>query len=156
MLESLFDKTGGLQTATLLNERLRIKCFSVSFVKFSKHLFYRTARGDCFGWLALIEWRKVTKEPWKMFRDQKILRNQRAEVYPKPCKTSVLECFAKIVNGWKLFFIKHFILDVWQGSVYASEKVWIILAPAPFIFNLQKLEKSNHFREKYGKIHFLP
>ena len=48
MLESLFDKTGGLQTASLLNERLRIKCFRVSFVKFSKHFFYRTARGDSF------------------------------------------------------------------------------------------------------------
>ena len=89
-----------------------------------------------------------------MFRDQNILRNQKAEVFPEPCKTSVLEWFAKIVNGWKLFFVKHFILDVWQGSVYASEKVWI-LAPVPFIFNPQKLEKSNHFREKYG-LHFLP
>ena len=33
-----------------------------------------------------------------------------------------MKCFAKIVNGWKLLTIsaQHFILDVWQGSEYAS------------------------------------
>ena len=61
MLESLFDKTGGLQTASLLNERLRIKCFRVSFVKFSKHFFYRTARGDSFSWLEKVEMKKGYK-----------------------------------------------------------------------------------------------
>ena len=35
---------------------------------------------------------------------------------------SKMKCFAKIVNGWKLLtiFAKLFILDVWQGSEYAS------------------------------------
>ena len=33
-----------------------------------------------------------------------------------------MECFAKIVNGWKAFtiFPKQLTLDVWQGSEYAS------------------------------------
>ena len=33
-----------------------------------------------------------------------------------------MEFFAEIVNRWKsfTFFVKHSILDVWQGSEYAS------------------------------------
>ena len=33
-----------------------------------------------------------------------------------------MERFAKVVNGWKLLiiFAKRSILDVWQGSEYAS------------------------------------
>ena len=44
------------------------------------------------------------------------------ETYSEHWQTSKMECFAKIVNSWKLltFFVKHAILDVWQGSEYAS------------------------------------
>ena len=40
----------------------------------------------------------------------------------QPCQTSKMEYFAKIVDGIKLltFFVKHSILDIWQGSDYAS------------------------------------
>ena len=50
-----------------------------------------------------------------------------------------MECFVKIVNGFKLLtvFPKPFILDVWQGSEYASylrkttlytsQKKWLML-----------------------------
>ena len=33
-----------------------------------------------------------------------------------------MDCFSKILNGWKLLFIiaKRSILDVWQGSEYIS------------------------------------
>ena len=39
------------------------------------------------------------------------------------CKTSKMELFAKIVKNEKPFtiFVKTSILDVWQGSEYASE-----------------------------------
>ena len=42
--------------------------------------------------------------------------------YVRPCQTCKMNCFAKIVNGWKLWtiFVQHFILDVWEGSEYAS------------------------------------
>ena len=41
--------------------------------------------------------------------------------YSEPCQTSKMELFAKIVNGKLLTpFAKGFILDVWQGSEYAS------------------------------------
>ena len=38
------------------------------------------------------------------------------EAYLKPCQTSKMSSFAKIVNSWKLLFIfaKSSILDVWQ------------------------------------------
>ena len=54
-------------------------------------------------------------EPW-----QSNLSNP--EAYSKPCQTSKMECFAKIVNGSKLknYFVKHSILDISQGSEYAS------------------------------------
>ena len=44
------------------------------------------------------------------------------EAYSQHCQTSEMECFAKIVNGWKAFtiFPKQLTLDVWQGSEYAS------------------------------------
>ena len=40
------------------------------------------------------------------------------EAYPEPCQTSKMDCFVKIVNGLNLltFFVRHSILDVWQGS----------------------------------------
>ena len=42
--------------------------------------------------------------------------------YSEPCQPFKIECFAKIVSGQRLltFFVKHSILDVWQGSQYAS------------------------------------
>ena len=38
------------------------------------------------------------------------------EAYSEPCQTSKMELFKKIVN----IFAKRSILDVWQGSKYAS------------------------------------
>ena len=53
-------------------------------------------------------------------RRQKNLSNP--EAYSKPCQASEIKCCAKIVNRWKLltFFLKHYILNVWQGSEYTS------------------------------------
>ena len=44
------------------------------------------------------------------------------ELYSEPQKTSKVECFAKIFNGWNLLpiFTKRSISDVWQGSEYVS------------------------------------
>ena len=46
---------------------------------------------------------------------QSNLRNP--DTYSEPCQTSKIKFFVKIVNG---FFVKGFILDVWQGFEYAS------------------------------------
>ena len=45
------------------------------------------------------------------------------KVHSKPCQTAEMELFAKIVKNEKPFtiFAKTSILDVWQGSEYASE-----------------------------------
>ena len=47
------------------------------------------------------------------------------EAYSEPGQTSKIECFGKIVNGYlkavNHFRIKLSMLDVWQGSEYASE-----------------------------------
>ena len=45
------------------------------------------------------------------------------KVNSKPCQTAEIELFAIIVKNEKPFtiFAKTFILDVWQGSEYASE-----------------------------------
>ena len=44
------------------------------------------------------------------------------EAYSEPCQTSKMDCFVKIVISLNLltFFVRHSILDVWQGSKYAS------------------------------------
>ena len=45
------------------------------------------------------------------------------EAYLKPCQTSKMLLFAKIIDGFQLLTVcakKKFILDVWQGSEYAS------------------------------------
>lgn len=44
------------------------------------------------------------------------------EVYSKPCRTSKIRYFAKIVGRWKplTIFAKSCILDLWQGSEYIS------------------------------------
>ena len=44
------------------------------------------------------------------------------QAYSDHYKTSNMEFFAKIVDGLKLLtiFLKNWILDVWQGSEYAS------------------------------------
>ena len=46
------------------------------------------------------------------------------EACSKSCQTSKIELFVKIVKSKKLLtiFVKTSILDVWQGSEYASEK----------------------------------
>ena len=46
-----------------------------------------------------------------------------SETYLELCYTSKMEYFPNIVNYCKAlnFFAKHSILDVWQGSEYASE-----------------------------------
>ena len=41
------------------------------------------------------------------------------EAYSEHCQTSKIEHFAKVVNT-VTFFVKSTILDVWQGSEYAS------------------------------------
>ena len=50
------------------------------------------------------------------------------EAYSEPSQTSKMDSFAKIVNGVQplIIFAKHSILDVWQGSEYASEVFRII------------------------------
>ena len=42
--------------------------------------------------------------------------------YLEPYQTSKMEIFAKIANAWKplIIFAKCSILDVWEGSEYAS------------------------------------
>ena len=59
-------------------------------------------------WVSLLE-------PW-----QSNLHN--LEAYSEPCQIFKMECFVKIVNGYKplTFFVKHFILDTCQVSEYAS------------------------------------
>ena len=44
------------------------------------------------------------------------------ETYSEPCQTSKMELYVKIVEGGRPLanFAKSFILDVWQGSEYAS------------------------------------
>ena len=45
-----------------------------------------------------------------------------AEAYSEPCQTSKMALLAKIVGVFQplTVFVKSFILDVWQGSEYAS------------------------------------
>ena len=50
-----------------------------------------------------------------------LILNTNSEAYSEPCQTSKMEIFAKIVNGFWLFFAKNFILDVWKDSEFASE-----------------------------------
>ena len=51
------------------------------------------------------------------------------EAYPEPCQTSKIDCFVKIVNGLNLlnFFVRHSILDVWQGSKYTSVIYYLLI-----------------------------
>ena len=48
-----------------------------------------------------------------------------AEAYSEPCQTSKMERFAKIINSFQPLttFAKRSILDVWQGSEFASREV---------------------------------
>ena len=48
-------------------------------------------------------------------------------VYPETCQSSTMKLFPKIVNGFKplIIFGKNSILDVWQGSKYASVLQWL-------------------------------
>ena len=54
-----------------------------------------------------------------MFKQKQKLK-QGSEACLQPFQISKIECFAEIVNLLTIFG-KHFILDVWQGSEYASE-----------------------------------
>ena len=42
------------------------------------------------------------------------------KMHPKPCETSKMEHFAKIVNTfkWLAIFVKRSILDIWRGFEY--------------------------------------
>ena len=48
------------------------------------------------------------------------------EACSEPCQTSMIECFAKIVNGSYLLtiFTKRFILNVFQGSEHVFICSW--------------------------------
>ena len=56
---------------------------------------------------------------WNFFRKSLLA----SEANSESCQTSKMELFAKIVKNEKPFtiFAKTSILDVWQGSEYASE-----------------------------------
>ena len=45
-----------------------------------------------------------------------------AEPHSEPCQTAKRELFVKIVNQFQLLtiFAQSFIIDFWQGSVYAA------------------------------------
>ena len=73
-------------------------------------------------------WENTKKEPYCGNCRESLLKLRNAiqgsvlewtssEVYPEPCQTSKLGLFAKIDHNC---FPKSFILDVWQGSEYAS------------------------------------
>ena len=83
-----FDKVAALRPATLLRKRLWRRCFPVNFVKFLKHLFYRTSLDDCFwkrrylkGKVRVLanffyfEENKVQKQPLKVFYKIGVLQN---------------------------------------------------------------------------------
>ena len=44
--EPLFQKVAGPQTAVLLKNILRLRCFAVNFHKFLKNVFHRTSLGE--------------------------------------------------------------------------------------------------------------
>ena len=48
----------------------------------------------------------------------------KAEAYLEPSQTSKMELFMKTVNDFQLLtnYAKSFVLDVWLGSQYTSEK----------------------------------
>ena len=64
--------------------------------------------------------------PW--FCLQYLKKISHTQSYSEPYQTSKMEHFAKIVNGWKPFttFAKHSILDVSQGSEYATNTLMYI------------------------------
>ena len=51
------------------------------------------------------------------------------EAYPEPCQTSKMDCFVKVVNDLNLlsFFVRHSILDVWQGSKYTPVIYYLLI-----------------------------
>ena len=56
----------------------------------------------------------------------KLFTNNISEAYSEPCLTSKMEIFGNYVNGFRLLVIsaKDSILDVWQGSQYASAAMY--------------------------------
>ena len=63
-----------------------------------------------------------------------------AKANSKLCQTSQMELFTKIVKHWKslIIFAKISILDVWQGSEYASE----------LAFKVNDISISNQFEHQ--------
>ena len=55
--------------------------------------------------------------------DSSFVKMINTKVSSKPCQTSEMELFPKIVKNEKLFtiFPKTFVLNVWRGSEYAFE-----------------------------------
>ena len=59
---------------------------------------------------------------WSFWNTFWLKINKRVEAYSEHWQQSQIELFAKIVNGFQplIIFTKSSILDVWQGSEYAS------------------------------------
>ena len=49
------------------------------------------------------------------------------EAYPEPCQTSKMDCFKKIGLNLLTSFVRHSILDVWQGSKYTSVIYYLLI-----------------------------
>ena len=56
------------------------------------------------------------------FRFRDLWATTSTDAYSEPCQTSKMGHFAEMVNDWKLLrnFAKRSILDIWQGSEFAS------------------------------------
>ena len=99
----------------MLNSFQVSNLFQILLIKFSKQI------GNSFAKI-LIQRRiqnPVKKLRWGFFRELLLA----SEVNSESCHTSKMELFAKTVKNEKPFtiFVKSSILDVWQGSEYASE-----------------------------------
>ena len=50
------------------------------------------------------------------------------EAYPEPCQTSKMDCFVLLTSlNLLTFFVRHSILDVWQGSKYTSVIYYLLI-----------------------------
>ena len=66
-----------------------------------------------------------------------------------PCHASQMECLMKKVNSFQLLivFAKHYILNVWQGSQYASGLL-------KFIFFIPMYPHSKCHKKKWSMLFF--
>ena len=66
---------------------------------------------------------QINQSYLKRFLDSTFLYQLHPEAYSEPCQISKMECFSKIVKGCLslTIFAKCSILDVWQGSEYATD-----------------------------------